>query len=128
MGVFIALPAFRPFAENVTSRHGENVGFVSQHAVKGFPAELPQPAIDAASRNPTVLAVTPDRMGVSIAAAPLDIPAGYDRIEADLATPWPILTPESKMAMSTSRPSPSHRRSRGVDAVRVDEMYLSATS
>ena len=81
------LPDPAGFAEGIASRHGGNLGFVYQHAVNGFSADLPQAAIDALSRNPSVLSITPDRVVASIGATALDIPTGYDRIEADLANP-----------------------------------------
>lgn len=85
--VVVQLPDNHPnpsaFAADTISRHGGTSGFVYEHSIKGFSANLPQSAIDALSRNPQVVAVTPDEVVVSIASTELDVPTGYDRIEAD---------------------------------------------
>ena len=80
--VSIAADAGPPQAmvDDVIARFGGQRGFVYTHALQGFSAELPAPAVAALHNNPSVLAVTPDRT-VSVAADP---PTGYDRIEADL--------------------------------------------
>ncbi len=55
---------------------------VYEHAVQGFAAELPAPAVAALERHPLVAAVTPDVV-VSIDAADPEVPTGIDRIEGD---------------------------------------------
>jgi subtilisin family serine protease len=72
------------FAGAVVGQHGGRAGFIYEHAIRGFSAQLPQAAIEALERNPQVVAISPDEVVVSIGAADLDIPTGYDRIEADL--------------------------------------------
>jgi fibronectin type 3 domain-containing protein/subtilisin family serine protease len=82
-------PAPRGVAEDVLSRFGGNGAFLLEHAVTGFVAELPQPAIDALRRDPSVVSITPDRIVVSVAAQ--EPSTGYDRVEADLTIP-PVTT------------------------------------
>lgn len=72
------------FVRDLVRRHGGSQDRVFQHAMKGFSARLPEAAIQALLRSPSVRAVRPDRL-FSIASTPLDIPTGYDRVEADLA-------------------------------------------
>ena len=67
-------------ADETIARFGGERGFVYMHALRGFSAQLPAPAIAALRNNPSVLAVTFDR-AVSLAQDP---PTGYDRTEADL--------------------------------------------
>jgi fibronectin type 3 domain-containing protein len=75
----------RGIANDVVARFGGNGGFLLEHALKGFVAELPQAAIDALWRNPNVVSITRDRIVVSVAAQ--EASTGYDRAEADLAPP-----------------------------------------
>ena len=83
-------PSPRGLANQTVGQFGGNAGGVFESALKGFVAELPQAAIDALSRNPNVVAITPDRIVVSIAGQ--EIPTGYDRTEADLVPRGPIPT------------------------------------
>ncbi len=69
-------------ATHTLTRFGGRPGLLFQHAVQGFVAELPQAAIEALSRNPSVVRITPDRIVVEITAQ--EMPTGYDRVEADL--------------------------------------------
>ena len=68
-------------AAQAVAQFGGRRGFVYQHAIRGFSAELPQAAVDALRRNPQVVAVTADRV-VSISEQ--IEPSGFDRAEADL--------------------------------------------
>ena len=74
-------PASRLISSEMLARFGGQRGFLYEHAINGFVAELPQAAIDALSRHPAVMAITPDRIVASIAAQ--EPSTGWDRIEAD---------------------------------------------
>jgi len=71
-------PSPRGLADQMVATHGGRAGATYEYALKGFVAELPQAAIDALSRNPNVLAVTPD---VLVSIADQEIPTGYDRVD-----------------------------------------------
>jgi hypothetical protein len=75
-------PAPGSLAAETVARFGGTTGGVFGFALKGFVAELPPAAVEALSRNPNVLTITPDQVVVSIAAQ--ETPTGYDRTEADL--------------------------------------------
>lgn len=67
-------------ASALTRAHGGNLGFVYQHALKGFSVEIPAAGAAALSRSPVVAYVEPDRVRTIFAQT---IPTGIQRIFAD---------------------------------------------
>ncbi len=74
-------------ADRLLAEHGGTRGFVYQHALRGFSAEVPAPAVAALERNPNVAYVDED-VTVTLAQTSTQVmPTGVDRVEADL-NPW----------------------------------------
>jgi subtilisin family serine protease len=70
-------------AHQQASRLGGRVGFVYQHALKGYSATLSSARVGALRADPTVAAVVPD-LPVSIQAQTL--PTGINRIDGELSS------------------------------------------
>ena len=70
-------------AHQQTSRLGGKVGFVYQHALKGYSATLSSARVGALRADPMVAAVVPD-LPVSIQAQTL--PTGINRIDGELSS------------------------------------------
>lgn len=66
-------------ASELSRRHNGQVGFVYQHALKGFSIELPARAVAAIARDSRVDYVEPDQVAWAFG----EVPTGVDRIEAD---------------------------------------------
>jgi subtilisin family serine protease len=67
-------------AREITRRIGGRIGFVYQHALKGFSVTLPPQAVDALKRNPNVKYLAPD---LERYASEQTTPTGVQRIFAD---------------------------------------------
>lgn len=74
----VAEPA--EIAQSLASANRGKVGFIYEHALKGFSAYLPASAIEALSKNSQIKYIEPD--GVMHASAQT-LPTGVDRIDAD---------------------------------------------
>jgi subtilisin family serine protease len=70
----------RGVANGLVSAHGGALGFVYEHALRGFSVELPAAAAVALARNPLVAYVEPDRVQTISAQT---TPTGVQRIFAD---------------------------------------------
>src|SRR5437867_6193429 len=70
-------------ATELGRRHGGHVGFVYQHALKGFSIELPARAAAALARDPRVAYVERDQEVSAFG----EVPTGVDRIEVDKKLP-----------------------------------------
>jgi serine protease len=70
----------RPAAEGLVRAHNGQLGFVYEHALRGFSARLPLQAAEALRNNPKVALVEED-IEVSIAATQLNATWGLDRID-----------------------------------------------
>lgn len=74
----------REVADRLMAEHGGSRGFVYQHALRGFSAELPAAAVAGLARNPEVAYIDPD-VPVTVAQdVTQTLPTGVDRVEADL--------------------------------------------
>jgi len=67
-------------AAELAARHRADVGFVYEHALKGFSAELPASAVAGISRDPRVAYVETDQIATTFAQ---ETPTGIERIFAD---------------------------------------------
>lgn len=66
---------------DVARFHGLSLGFVYTRALKGFSAFIPPGQLASLQADPTVAFIEPDRMVYAVGQV---LPAGVDRIEADL--------------------------------------------
>ncbi|MGM0668287.1 MAG: S8 family serine peptidase, partial [Gemmatimonadota bacterium] len=67
-------------ASALTRAHGGNLGFVYEHALKGFSVKIPAAGAAGLSRSPVVAYVEPDRVRTIFAQT---VPTGVQRIFAD---------------------------------------------
>ncbi|MGH7459244.1 MAG: S8 family peptidase [Longimicrobiaceae bacterium] len=67
-------------ANRLARAHGGSIHFTYQHALKGFAATLPAPAVNALGNNPNVAYVEQDRV-VTISATQTNPTWGLDRID-----------------------------------------------
>jgi len=70
----------RGVANGLAAAHGGALGFVYEHALRGFSVELPAAAAAALARNPMVAYVEPDRVRTISAQ---QVPTGIQRIFAE---------------------------------------------
>lgn len=71
-------------ASELASAHGAQLGFVYQHALKGFSATLSPRALTAIERDPRVAYVELDQLAhIAADSSPVPVPTGIDRINAD---------------------------------------------
>ena len=68
------------FARQLTQANGGELGFVYQHAIRGFSARLPQAALTALSRHPSVARIEADGI-MTISATQTNATWGLDRID-----------------------------------------------
>lgn len=69
-------------ARGLAAQHGLRLGFVYQHAVKGFSFAGPEAAAQALARNPLVARVEPDLIAQGFGQT---LPTGVNRIDAEFA-------------------------------------------
>lgn len=74
-------------ASEIAQRHRGRLGFVYQHALKGFSIEVPTQALLGISRDPRVAYIEPDQLVYTA-----EIPTGVDRMEVDKHEPAGIGT------------------------------------
>lgn len=74
----------REVADRLMAEHGGSRGFVYQHALRGFSAELPAAAVAELARNPEVAYIDPDVPVTLAQTVSQTMPTGVDRVEADL--------------------------------------------
>ncbi len=67
-------------ARQLVARSGGELGFVYQHAVRGFSARIPAAGLDGLRRNPLIALIEPDQV-VTIAATQFSATWGLDRID-----------------------------------------------
>jgi len=73
----------RDAAQDLSRRHGLAPLHVYEHAIKGFAAQIPAPALAAISRDPRVEFVSEDRVVVAFQQT---LPTGVDRINPENKT------------------------------------------
>jgi PKD repeat protein len=67
-------------ARQLATANGGELGYVYEHAVRGFSVRMPAAAIQGLSRNPNVAYIEPDRI-VTIAATQSNATWGLDRVD-----------------------------------------------
>jgi subtilisin family serine protease len=67
-------------ANGLAKAHGMQVGHVYSHALKGFSARIPAPAMAGLAKNPAIAVIEPDLVAHAVAQ---QLPTGVDRIEAE---------------------------------------------
>ncbi len=67
-------------ANNLAAAHGGQVRFVYQHAIKGFAASLPEPAVMAMRNNPLIEYIEPDQV-VWAVGSQSNATWGLDRVD-----------------------------------------------
>ena len=68
-------------ARNLVAAHGGKLHFTYQHALRGFAATLPAPALEAVRRNPNVEYVQPDGIARAVGTVQPYATWGLDRID-----------------------------------------------
>jgi PKD repeat protein len=72
-------------AQEIARAQGGTVGFVYQHALRGFSLTIPAAAVEGIRNNPQVAYVEPDLEVFATGTQP--VPTGIDRIDADVNPP-----------------------------------------
>jgi subtilisin family serine protease len=70
-------------AQALAQAHGLGLGFIYQHALRGFSATIPAGRLQALARDARVLRIEPDYIATTMAQV---LPWGVDRIDADLSS------------------------------------------
>lgn len=70
-------------AADLTRAHGGQLGFVYEHALKGFSGTFSSRAVAAIERNPRVAYVELDQLAHTAEDQALPVPTGIDRVNAD---------------------------------------------
>lgn len=71
-------------AREYTGRFGGRETSIYRHAITGFAAELPAPAVAALARDPRVVTVEPDEVVTIFDHGPQHLPTGIDRSDTEL--------------------------------------------
>jgi PKD repeat protein len=68
-------------ANRLARQHGGDVRFVYGHAIQGFAAKLPEPAVTALRNHPQVAYIEPDRWGGIVSNVQTNATWGLDRVD-----------------------------------------------
>jgi hypothetical protein len=71
----------RTTAQQLVAAHGGEVGYVYEHALRGFSARLTPQAVSALERNPSVLYIEQDQVMTTTATTQSNATWGLDRID-----------------------------------------------
>src|SRR5262245_46267876 len=74
------VPRAQDAADDLGRQHGFGASHVYEHAIKGFAARIPAPALAAIARDPRVQFISEDR---EVVAFQETVPTGVNRINAE---------------------------------------------